>query len=156
MKLKHTPRHPQKPATSKRFRARLFAMQGVYQWLMTGYDYAAIEPWLREEPGFNKSDIAWFSRLLEGSLDHRVELEDSVENCLDRPLQEVSPIERAILLVAAYELKHCLEVPFQVVINEAIELAKRFGGTDGHKYINGVLNRLSGQLRELETTRLSS
>ena len=156
MKLKHNEhKKTQEKPLGKRARARMLAMQGVYQWLMTGYDYAAIEPTLHDEPGFKKADFAWFGKIFEGALDHRAQLEDMLADCIDRPISELSPIERAVLLVAAFELVHCIEVPFQVVINEAVELTKRFGGTDGHKYVNGVLNYLAQSSRQLEIDALA-
>ena len=151
MKLKpNRPLKTKKDTISKRSRARQLAMQGVYQWLITGYDFATIETQLHDEPGFKRADFDFFTRLLEGSLENRANLESAICSHLDRPLTEISPIERAILIVAAFELVHSLDVPFQVVINEAIELAKKFGGTDGHKYVNAVLNEQARQSRAIE------
>ena len=138
------------PPLSKRSRARMLAMQGAYQWLVTGYDYATIESQLHDEPGFNKADLTLFQYLLEGVLETTGQLHQTLEPCLDRPIQDISLIEHAVLLVAAYELLYSPEIPFQIVLNEAIELTKRFGGNDGHKYVNGVLNRLARSVRAIE------
>lgn len=135
---------------SKRSRARVLAMEGVYQWLLTGYDYATIETQLHEEPGFNKADLHLFHTLLEGVFDNIASLQALLQPCVDRPLGKLSPVEHAILLVAAYELQYSPEIPYEIVLNEAIELAKRFGGNDGHKYVNGVLHRLAQTVRAIE------
>ena len=105
---------------------------------------------LAESEGFEKSDVAYFRTLLVGAVRDARELEAQITPFLDRRFVELSPIERGILLLSAYELQRELEVPYRVVINEAVELAKVYGGTDGHKYVNGVLDKLAGQLRELE------
>jgi len=138
------------PPLSRRSRARMLAMQGVYQWLITGYDYATIESQLQTEPGFNKADLALFHTLLEGTLDSIIPLHQALEPFADRPIQDISLIEHAVLVVAAYELMYTPETPFQVILNEAIELTKRFGGSDGHRYVNGILNQLARSIRATE------
>jgi N utilization substance protein B len=132
--------------TSRR-RSREFALQGLYQWLLSGASTQLIEQQLREAKGFEKIDTAYFSDLLAGAIVQSGTLEPSIAPLLDRPLKELSPVERAILLLGAYELAHVVDVPYRVVINEAVELAKTFGGTDGHKYVNGVLDKLAAVLR---------
>ena len=143
-----------KPAagTSKspRRRAREFALQGLYQWRIGGADEAAIEAHVQEVAGFEKADRNFFLGLLRGVLKQRVELCATIEPHLDRKFEELSPIEASILLVGAYELQTHPETPYRVVINEAIELAKAYGGTDGHKYVNGVLDKLAARLRPVE------
>lgn len=133
-----------------RRRARELAMQGLYQWQLTGKDPVAIAAELAESRDFDKSDAAYFRTLLNGAVDHAAELEALITPSLDRKFRELSPVERGILLLAGYELLCELEVPYRVVINEAIELAKTYGGTDGHKYVNGVLDKLAQALREIE------
>jgi N utilization substance protein B len=90
--------------------------------------------------------------MLRGAIKDATALEARIQPCLDRPLGELSPVERAILLLATYEFVHHVEIPYRVVINEAIELAKGYGGTDGYKYVNGVLDKLAAQVRTLEVT----
>ncbi|HTP97134.1 MAG TPA: transcription antitermination factor NusB [Burkholderiales bacterium] len=142
---------------SNRRRSREFALQGMYQWLLAGTAASAIEAHLREAKDFDKIDVAYFAQLLEGTIGCAGELEDAVRPFLDRPVKELSPVERGILLLGGYELAHRHEVPYRVVINEAVELAKTFGGTDGHKYVNGVLDKLAAKLRPDEArTRASS
>ncbi len=140
-----------KPATkSPRRRAREFALQGLYQWRLSGNDEAAIEAHLREAEEFNKVDRAFFTGLLRGVLIQESELQAQLQAFLDRPFGELSPIEASVLLAGAYELVNYPETPYRVIINEAIELAKGFGGTDGHKYVNGVLDKLAAKLRPVE------
>lgn len=92
----------------------------------------------------------FFSDLLRGGLAKSAELEQQIQTCLDRPLKELSPVEFAILLLGAYELSDHPETPYRVVINEAVELAKTYGGSDGHKYVNGVLDKLAARMRSSE------
>ena len=140
-----------KPATkSPRRRAREFALQGLYQWRLSGNDEAAIEAHLREAEEFNKVDSAFFTGLLRGVLIQESELQAQLQAFLDRPFGELSPVEASVLLAGAYELVNYPETPYRVIINEAIELAKGFGGTDGHKYVNGVLDKLAAKLRPVE------
>jgi N utilization substance protein B len=132
---------------SARRRAREFALQGLYAWQLARAPAAEIVAQLQEARGFDKADGALFDALLRGTLAGAEELERLITPVLDRPIAELSPVERAILMLAAHELKDSPEVPRKVVINEAVELAKSFGGTDGHKYVNGVLDKLSKSLR---------
>jgi len=135
--------------TSRR-RSREFALQGLYQWQLAGTDPETIALQLGEAEGFNKIDAAYFRLLLEGAVAEAAEMEQLIAPLLDRAYRSLSPVERGILLLAGYEFRHCPEVPYRVVINEAIELAKAFGGTDGHKYVNGVLDKMAAQLRTPE------
>lgn len=138
---------------SPRRRAREFALQGLYQWQLSGNDLPAIEAHLADAGGFEKVDRPLFDLLLRGAMAEAAELQALIEPLLDRPYTELSPVERAILLLATYELRRHHEAPYKVVINEAIELAKDYGGTDGHKYVNGVLDKLAAALRPDELSR---
>ena len=148
MKSAAKPRRP--AAKSSRRRAREFALQGLYQWRVSGNDGAAIEAHLRDSEEFGKADRAFFTELMRGVLSQEARLQDELQAFLDRPFAELSPVEACILLAGAYELAHYPETPYRVVINEAIELTKGFGGTDGHKYVNGVLDKLATRLRPAE------
>jgi transcription antitermination protein NusB len=140
-----------KPANrSPRHRARELAMQGIYQWRITAGDEAQIEKQINSEKNLGRYDKELFSRLLRGALNLHHELEALITPHLDRPLAELSPVEFSVLLLGTFELSQQLEVPYRVVINEAVELAKTYGGTDGHKFVNGVLDKLAPQLRALE------
>lgn len=135
--------------TSRR-RSREFALQGLYQWQLAGTDPATIARELGEAKGFDKIDAGYFKALLEGAVASAPQLEREIEPHLDRKLEHLSPVERGILLLAAFELAHRPEVPYRVVINEAVEIAKAYGGTDGWKFVNGVLDKLAARLRESE------
>lgn len=137
-------------AKSGRSRARGFAVQALYQHLVGRNDAAAIDEFTRDLAGFDKSDTAHFAALLHGCIEQANALDALIAPLLDRKLAEISPIEHAIMWIGAFELKQCLDVPWRVVLNECIELAKEFGGTDGHKYVNGVLNGLAPSLRPAE------
>ncbi len=133
-----------------RHRSREFALQGLYRWLLARHAPQDIAQDIALFRGFDKCDAAYFSELLDGVIRHFDAISGHLTPCLDRPVANVSPIERAVLMIAVCEFLHHLEVPYRVVINEAIELAKAFGGTDGHKYVNGVLDKLAVVLREPE------
>jgi len=130
--------------------AREFTLQGVYAWLVGGSDVTLIAANLKEDEQFKRADEAYFHTLLYGVTKEEDLLSSRIVPCLDRPLVELSPVERGILLIGAYELVHCPDVPWRVAINEGVELAKKFGGTDGHKYINGVLDKLAQDVRAVE------
>jgi N utilization substance protein B len=130
--------------------AREFAVQGVYEWLLARNEVRAIEHRLAEVAGFDKADRPLLDALLNGVIAQAADLELRLTPFLDRPIGSLSPVERAVLLIAAYELVHRIETPYRVVINEAVELAKVYGGTDGHKYVNGVLDRLAAEVRAVE------
>lgn len=140
------------PVKSARRRSREAAVQGLYQWLLTGDDIGAITALGREQEGYAKLDVKHYDALLGGCVNEAADLDAILSRHVDRKTTELSPIEHAILLIGAYELKHCLDIPYKVAINEAVELAKSFGGTDGHKYVNGVLDRAAVDLRPLEVT----
>ncbi len=138
------------PAKSPRRRARELALQGLYQWLLAGEDAGVIDAHMREQEGFDKADSAHFDALLHGCIDGAAALDAVLARHVDRRTNLLSPIEHGVLLIGAYELKHCIDVPYRVAINEAVELAKAFGGTDGHKYVNGVLDKAAAELRPVE------
>jgi N utilization substance protein B len=140
-----------KPAPkSARRRSREFALQGLYQWLLGNADTASIDAHMREQEGFRQCDAAHFDALLHGCIAEAAALDAAIARHVDRRTTELSPIEHGVLMIGAYELAHCVEIPYRVAINEAVELAKSFGGTDGHKYVNGVLDKTAGDLRSAE------
>ena len=147
----------QRKAASKsgRTRAREFTVQALYQHLVGADDAAGIDTFTRDLSGFNKADSVHFDTLLHGCIEESAALDALIGPHLDRPLVEISPIEHAVMWIGAYELLHCPDVPWRVVINECIELTKSFGGTDGYKYVNGVLNQIAPKLRvhEVESDR---
>ncbi len=137
-------------AKSARTRAREFALQGLYQHLVGRNEAAAIDRFTRDLSGFHKADSVHYDALLHGAIGEAGELDALVTPLLDRPLAEISPIERAVMWIGAWEFRHAPDVPWRVIINECVELAKEFGGTDGHKYVNAVLNGLAPSLRSTE------
>jgi N utilization substance protein B len=141
---------PPKPKSARR-RSREFALQGLYEWLVSGTEAGVIDAHMREQDGFDKADRAHFDALLHGCIAEAVDLDAVLAKFVDRKTTELSPVEHGVLMIGAYELKHCLDIPYRVAINEAVELAKSFGGTDGHKYVNGVLDKAAGLLRTAET-----
>ena len=135
---------------SGRSRARSFAVQALYQHLVGGNEADAIDAFTRDLAGFDKSDAVHFDTLLHGCIEQAEALDALIMPLMDRSMAEISPIERSVMWIGAFEMRHCLDVPWRVILNECIELAKEFGGTDGHKYVNGVLNKLAPLLRATE------
>lgn len=125
-------------------------MQGIYQWRLSGAEVAQIEQRMREEKNLGRYDVELCSRLLRGTLAQHAELEAALSPHMDRAADELSPVEFSILLLGAYELLQQPATPYRVIINEAVELAKTYGGTDGHKYVNGVLDKLAARVRAAE------
>ena len=138
------------PPKSARRRSRELAMQGLYQCLLAGGEPAAVLMTIRDMDGFDKADRVHFDALLHGCIEQAADLDAVLARHVDRKTSLLSPVEHAILMIGAYELMHCVEIPYRVAINEAVELAKSFGGTDGHKYVNGVLDQCAGELRPHE------
>ncbi len=148
---KTSSRKPGKSASkSARRRAREFALQALYQVLVGKNEAADIDAFTRDLSGFHKADSAHYDALLYGCSEQAADLDKLILPLLDRSMAEISPIERAAMWIGTYEMKHCLDVPWRVSLNECIELAKEFGGTDGHKYVNAVLEGLAPQLRPHE------
>ncbi len=138
------------PAKSMRHRARELAMQGIYEWRLSGKSATLIERDTRAEKSLGRYDTELFSQLLRGVIAGNEGLAEQIAPHLDRAVDELSPVEFSVLLLGAYELLNHPEVPYRVVINEAVELAKTFGGSDGHKFVNGVLDKLAAKVRATE------
>lgn len=146
-----TPEAKKTPQKSSRRRSREFAVQGLYQWQLTGEGAAAIEKFLRDSStSFVRADEALFREIFYTTMRDAESLKTAIAPHLDRDEADVSPVERAILMVGAFELLHKPETPYAVIINEAIEIAKTFGGTDGHRFVNGVLDKLAIEARQAE------
>jgi N utilization substance protein B len=135
---------------NNRRRAREFALQATYQWLVNESTAELLLAQLQEQKDFAKADQPLAEALLRGVIANADALRELVRPSLDRDIAQLSPVEHALLLQSAFELRDHLQTPYRVIINEAIELAKSFGGTDGHKYVNGVLDKLAAQLRPAE------
>lgn len=134
-----------------RSRARRRALQAIYAWQISGGNAESLLAQFAHEQAHEVADLAYFENLLRGVLDHRRDLDEALTPFVDRGVEEVDAIERAVLRVAAYELRYRLDVPYRVVINEAIETAKRFGSEHGHTYVNGVLDRAAVEWRKAES-----
>lgn len=141
-----------KPKNARR-RSRELAVQFLYAWLVSDTDADTLKQQARDDEGFRHLDAALFDRLIDGVIAEADPLRDRLRPLLDRSVRELSPVEHAILLIGARELSAHPETPYKVIINEAVELARVFGGTDGHKYVNGVLDRLALELRPGEAVR---
>ena len=133
-----------------RSRARRRALQAIYAWQISGGNAQQVIAQFAHEQAHEVADLEYFEDLVRGVLGGRAELDPALAPYLDRGVEEVDPIERAVLRLAAYELLHRPDVPYRVVLNEAIEIAKRFGSEHGHTYVNGVLDHASAQWRALE------
>jgi len=137
-------------AKSARRRAREFALQGLYEWLLSRGDAGAIDAHVREHEGFDRCDRVHFELLLHGAIREAEAIDATLAAHIDRKVELLSPIEHAALMIGTFELMRCIEIPYKVAINEAVELAKSFGGTDGHKYVNGVLDKVAAEVRGIE------
>lgn len=146
-----SPQAPKRPGTAQRKKARKLILQALYQWQISGASIAQIEAEFRADNDFNKIDAEYFKDVFREIPKMVTELDKEIEPFLDRAVADVDPIEMNLLRMGVFEFKHRIDVPYRVVINEAVELAKLFGGTDGHKYINSILDKLSLRLRAPET-----
>jgi transcription antitermination protein NusB len=144
---------PRRQGRGSRRSSRELVLQALYQWLLNGDEVQALLTQTAEKEAFARADQGFLQTLLHGVIERAPQLEEAVQPFLDRPVGQLSPIERALLLMAAYELTVSLDVPYRVVINEAVELAKAYGGTDGYKYVNGVLDKLAAQVRPSEVKK---
>lgn len=140
----------EKQSISGKRKARKLALQALYQWLMAGSDLFEIEAQFRLINNFEKVDGEYFCRLLHGIPVQLDLLEASIIPFIDRDIAGLNPIELTVLRIGAFELHHCPEIPYKVVLDESISLTKEFGSQDGHRYVNGVLNNLARQVRTVE------
>lgn len=145
-----------KVGTAQRKRARKLVLQALYQWQISGSSIAQVEAEFRTDNDFDRIDAAYFREVFNGIPKEVTELDKEIEPFLDRAIADVDPVEMNALRMGVFEFKHRIDVPYRVVINEAVELAKSFGGTDGHKYVNSILDKLALRLRAAETRHKSS
>lgn len=139
-----------KPGSKNRRKSRELVLKAVYRGMLNASELSQIFRDMTDDPDYNKADEAYFRQLLQSVTANLAAIDDKLVNFIDRPLAELSPVEHAILRIAGCELMFDGSIPYRVVINEGVELAKIFGGTDGHKYINGVLDKLAADVRALE------
>lgn len=143
---------PSKPGQNRR-KSRELVLKGLYRLFLSGSGVQEIIRDLAEDADYARADEAYFRALMEGVAEHVARLDERLRPLLDREVGELSPIEHAILCISGYELIHDPTIPYRVAINEGVELAKRYGGTDGYKYVNGVLDRLAAEARPGEFKR---
>ena|SRR3990167_4347787 len=137
-----------KPKTRRN--ARQFALQAIYQWQHTANSANEIITYLQESDDFKDVEVEYFKELVYGVLNHVQELDKQFEKYLDRKITELNPVELAVLRLATYELIYRIDVPYKVVINEALELTKIYGSVEGFKYVNGVLDKIAKEIRKIE------
>ena len=142
--------HPQGLDMQARSRARRRALQALYAWQIGGSGMKAVIEQFQHEQDMEVADLDYFEDLLHGVEKNLAAIDESLKPYVDREIEQIDPIERAALRMAAYELKYRPDVPYRVIINEAIEVTKRFGADHGHSYVNGVLDKLAMQLRQVE------
>ncbi len=133
-----------------RTRARELMLQALYQKQIAGHTTAELMQQFREQTAYSRVDQEYFEDALPAICKSQQELEQTIDGLIDRPLEQLDPVERGILLIGTYELGSRIDVPYKVVINECVNLAKRFGAVDGHKYINACLDKAAQSLREIE------
>jgi N utilization substance protein B len=136
----------------RRSLARQFALQALYQWQMTGQNIGLIQSQFLEDEELADADVTLFTTLLHKIPENLARLDGLISPFLDRTVERVDPVERAVLRIGAYELLEHADIPYRVIINEAVELEKLFGADQGHRYVNGVLDRLARQIRSSEIT----
>jgi N utilization substance protein B len=139
-----------KSGSKNRRKSRELVLKAVYRGMLNESELSQIFRDMTDDPDYNKADEAYFRQLLQSVTTNLTAIDDKLINFIDRPLAELSPVEHAILRIAGCELMFDSSIPYRVVINEGVELAKIFGGTDGHKYINGVLDKFAADVRVLE------
>ena len=144
---------PQRAARGSRRRSRELALQALYQWLLNGNEADDLCRQAADKDDYKRADTSYFEMLVRGVIERAADLQGMLQPFLDRPAQQLSPVEHALLLIGTHELTSGTDVPYRVAINEAVELAKAYGGTDGHKYVNGVLDKLAAQVRPREARR---
>ena len=139
----------ERPSRARSLSRRL-AMQALYQWQMTGQSFPELRNQFASDEGYPEVDPDYFQQLLQGVVEGSAELDAMLAQWLDRPVAQLDPVEHAVLLIGVQELRQHPEVPYRVVLNEGVELAKKFGATEGHKFINAVLDRAARSLRAAE------
>ncbi|MGB0466272.1 MAG: transcription antitermination factor NusB [Pontibacterium sp.] len=151
MNAKPAPKSGKKSSlTEKRRSARSFALQALYQWQLAGQAVNEIDAQFRVDNDMSNTDVQLFSELLRGVSARKSELDERYSPFLDRDLNDLDPVELTVLRIGAYELMHRIEVPYRVAINESVELAKTFGATESHRYVNGILDKLAQRVRMAE------
>jgi len=148
--MTNTPEKKRNRGTRARSIARKLVMQALYQWQLTDQSAADINLQFLADEESDGADKEYFTELLKGCIADSEKINEVLKPVIDRPLDQLDPVETAILMIGAYELMNRAEIPFRVVINEGVDLCKRFGATDAHKYVNAVLDRAAREIRTEE------
>lgn len=136
-----------------RYFARRLALQAIYQWQVANTPIETLEIEFLNDPNMEKADIHYFREILRGVIQKHTQLDQQMEPFLNRPISDVNLIELTVLRIAIYELLQRFDVPYRVILNEALELTKQFGTIEGYKFVNGALDKIAKQLREQETQK---
>lgn len=137
-------------SSGARTRARELMLQALYQKQLAGHDYDELARQFREQTAYERVDQAFFNEGLSDICEQQASLQEDIAGVVDRPIEQLDPVELGILLIGTYELKQRMDIPYRVVINEGVNLARRFGALDGHKYINACLDNAAKRLRDSE------
>ncbi len=137
-------------SSGARTRARELAVQALYQKQIAGHELSELQRQFSEQVAYARVDQEYFDELLADIVRNEAELGDSIDACIDRPRDQLDPVEYAVLLIGTWELRSRIDIPYRVVINEGVNLAKRFGAIDGHKYVNACLDKVAQSMREIE------
>jgi N utilization substance protein B len=143
-----------KKSGQSRRKSRELVLKALYRGMLNQMDLAPVFKDMRDDPDYKKAEEVYFTELLTNVTSHLTALDEKLLTFIDRPIAELSPIEHSILRISGYELIYDMTIPYRVVINEGVELAKLFGATDGHKYINGVLDKLAAEVRTHEFNQM--
>ena len=142
-----------KKLVNNRRKSRELVMKSIYRGIINQFDINQIKKDIKDDPDYSKADEVFYNHLFDGVFQNIVELNIEISSYIDRPIEKLSPIEHSILCISIYELIYDSAIPYKVAINEGVELAKTFGGVEGYKYINGVLDKVAEKRRPLEFSK---
>jgi N utilization substance protein B len=148
--LEVQPIKKKKKLVNNRRKSRELVMKSIYRGILNQFDINQIKKDIKDDPDYLKADEVFYHQLFDGIMNNMDQLNNEISSFIDRPIEKLSPIEHSILCISVYELMYDALIPYKVAINEGVELAKTFGGIDGYKYINGVLDKVAEKRRPLE------
>ena len=147
------PNKKKKKLVNNRRKSRELVMKSIYRGILNQFDVNQIKKDIKDDPDYLKADEVFYQNLFDGVISNMDQLNSEISNFIDRPIEKLSPIEHSILCISIYELIYDATIPYKVAINEGVELAKTFGGIEGYKYINGVLDKVAEKKRPLEFSK---
>ncbi|GDX54213.1 N utilization substance protein B [Methylophilaceae bacterium] len=151
--LEVQPIKKKKKLVNNRRKSRELVMKSIYRGILNQFDINQIKKDIKDDPDYLKADEVFYHQLFDGIMNNMDQLNNEISSFIDRPIEKLSPIEHSILCISVYELMYDALIPYKVAINEGVELAKTFGGIDGYKYINGVLDKVAEKRRPLESLK---